>query len=173
MYAFYDATIPLVKRAMVSLTGILKKAEAAPNSDTFIGCRVHEDMLPLAFQVHFSTDLAQKLAHRLSGTEPEALDRNEITSFAAAYARIQKVEAILDGADAAVINAAVDKTVPLGLGPGKNIDIAAPGYVAGYALPNLFFHITTAYNILRKEGVPLGKMDFIAPFMADFVPKQE
>ncbi|KAH8803438.1 hypothetical protein F5884DRAFT_507713 [Xylogone sp. PMI_703] len=170
MPALYDSIISLVKKAMTSLTNILKKAESSPNSASFFDARIHDDMLPLTVQVHCATDLAQKLVHRLSGTEPEALDRNETTSFTGAYARIQKVEAILSGADATIINAADAKTVPLGLSTSNSIDIPALGYVTGYALPNLFFHIIIAYNILRKEGVPLGKDDYLSPFMADHMP---
>lgn len=101
-YSLYDGTIRVAQDSLNALTAILTKAKAHPDAARLPDARLHPDMLPLTFQVHFATDLAQKMAARLTGA----------------------------------------------------------GYAMGYGQPNLFFHVTAAYCILRKEGVPLGKMDY-------------
>ena len=165
----HSTAIVEFQRALQSLRSILKKAEPAPNSSTFFDLRLAEDMLPLAFQVHFVTDVAQKSAHRLTGREPLALKRDDIVDFASSYARIDAIEKVLAETDADTVNSFATKKVTLGLGPGKNVELDGANYIAGYAFPNIFFHLTTAYAILRKEGVPLGKVDYQTPFMSPFM----
>ncbi|GAO20008.1 uncharacterized protein UV8b_05218 [Ustilaginoidea virens] len=162
-YTFYDASIPIIREAVESLEAILKKGEQAPNAASFPEARIYEDMLPLSFQVHFSTDLALKFIARASGTEPLSTENN-FKTFADFYKRIDQTKEALANADKDLINKRVDETITIGLGP-KNGSLLVRNYLSGYVLPNIFFHITTAYNIMRKEGVPLGKMDFITPFL--------
>lgn len=168
-YTFYDGSIVLARNALDSLTSILKVAESAPNSTDLLSKKLSDDMLPLSFQIHVVTDTAQKMANRLSGKDPLQLNRDEITSFDIAHARIKQVKDILNQADSATINSYADKTVTLGLGPGKNVEIPGAGYVSGYALPNIFFHVTTAYAILRKEGFSLGKKDYQTAFLSAYL----
>lgn len=170
-FTLYDASVSTAKDILESLKAILKKAESAPNAASLPDARIHEDMLPLSFQVHFVSDIAQKTAARTSGTEPEKLE-NDLKTFDDFFKRIDEVQAILAKTDKEVINKRVGETVPMGLGPGKNAEIAGHAYVTGYALPNLFFHLSTAYNILRKEGIPLGKMDYLVPFLGKHLPPQ-
>jgi hypothetical protein len=165
---FYDNVIPVVESALNSLTAILKKAEAAPNSAGFITSKLHDDMLPLDFQVHFTTDLAQKVANRLTGKEPLSLERADLKTFADMYKRIDDIMALVKGADRATIEGFADKTVTIGMGKGKSADMTGSQYVIGYAFPNIFFHVTTAYAILRQQGVPLGKQDYLSPFLAPY-----
>ncbi|KAJ4328387.1 hypothetical protein N0V84_001258 [Fusarium piperis] len=168
-YALYDSAILLAKDALNSLSAILKKAEAHPNAASFPQARLCEDMLPLSFQVHFVTDLAQKIASRTTGVEPLTLSRDDFDSFEAFHARIAQVLEVVEKADREVVNKREAETVTLGLGPGKSVDLQSRDYVNGYGLPNLFFHLTTAYAILRKEGVPLGKQDYQAAFLGKYI----
>ncbi|KAG6016823.1 hypothetical protein E4U43_003040 [Claviceps pusilla] len=163
-YSFYDASIPLTIEAVEGLKAVLKKGSEAPNAASLPEARIIEDMLPLSFQVHFASDIAQKLVARATGTEPITFENN-LKTFDEFFQRLDKVLDVLAKADKEVINKRVDETVTIGLGPGKEGKLLTRNYLSGYVLPNLFFHVTTAYNILRKEGVPLGKRDYLSPFM--------
>ncbi|KAG6018513.1 hypothetical protein E4U19_001300 [Claviceps sp. Clav32 group G5] len=162
-YSFYDASIPLTQEAVESLKSILKKGSEAPNAASLPEARIFEDMLPLSFQVHFATDLAQKLVARASGTEPLTFENN-LKTFDEFFDRIDKTLEVLAKADKDVINKRVDEIVTFGMGP-KEGKLPTRHYLSGFILPNLFFHITTAYNIMRKEGVSLGKMEYLTPFI--------
>jgi hypothetical protein len=167
-FTLYDASVAAAKDAVASLRNILKKAESAPNSASFPESRIYEDMLPLSFQVFFVTDVAQKTVARCTGVEPVQFE-NDLKTFEDFYKRIEQVQEILDKADKEIVNKRIGETVTIGLGPGKTGDLATHAYVTGYAVPNLFFHLVTAYNILRKEGVPLGKTDFLGSFLGKHI----
>ncbi|KAF4976579.1 hypothetical protein FDECE_18461 [Fusarium decemcellulare] len=170
-YSLYDSAVILARDALKSLSVILKKAETHANAASFPSARLAEDMLPLSFQVHSVTDTAQKIVARTSGTEPLSLSRDGFDSFDKFHARIAQVLEVVEKADKEVVNKRVGETVTLGLGPGKSAELASRDYVNGYGLPNLFFHLTTAYAILRKEGVPLGKQDFQGSFLNQYISK--
>lgn len=189
-YALYEASIVPAKNSLESLTTILKKAEASEKAAEFPQTRLHPDMLPLAFQIHMITNvsfhflkrllhhtdqltlippqLCQQAAARLTGAEPAAYENN-LASFADFHARIAEVSALVAKADKKTVDAMDGKDVTIGFGPGKSVTLSAEGYVNGWVVPNLFFHVTTAYNIFRKEGVDLGKMDFLKPYVAGYV----
>lgn len=111
---------------------------------------------------------SQQAVARLSGTEAKTFE-NDMKSFADFYARIDEVAAIVATADKALIESRADSTINIGFGPGKSVAVSATGYVNGWLVPNLFFHMTTAYNILRKEGVDLGKLDYLRPYIGGYV----
>jgi hypothetical protein len=90
-------------------------------------------------------------------------------TFADFYARIDAIAAIVAKADKALIESRAEETITIGMGPGKSADLTAAGYVNGWLMPNLFFHMTTVYNILRKEGVELGKMDYLNSYIGQYV----
>lgn len=167
-YTLYDSSVVLAKNAVESLSGILQKAAAHENASSLPSATLYEDMLPLGFQVFMVTDTAQKLVARTSGTEPLQLENN-LTTFEAMQARIDQVLEVLNKADKDIINSRVDEMVTIGLGPGKSADVKVREFVGGYAMPNIFFHVSTAYAILRKEGVPLGKMDFLNAFFGKYI----
>ncbi|UNI17546.1 hypothetical protein JDV02_003879 [Purpureocillium takamizusanense] len=169
-YSLYDASVVLARDALASLTSVLKKGEAHAAADSLPEARLYPDMLPLAFQVYMMTDTASKMCARLSGEEPAVLENN-LKTFADFHARIAQVEAIVAKADQATVNARAAEVVTIGLGPGKSAPMACSAYVNGYALPNIFFHLTTAYGILRKEGVPLGKTDYLVAFVGKHVSR--
>ncbi|KAJ6781253.1 hypothetical protein PWT90_08890 [Aphanocladium album] len=166
--SFYDVSVGQALEVLDSLTAILKKAEAAPNAATLPEARIFEDMLPLSFQVYIVTDLGTKIAARLNGQEPPA-NENNMKTFADFHARIAESRAALEKCDKETINSRATEAVTVGLGPGKSAQMNGLTYNAGYATPNLYFHLATAYNILRKEGVPLGKMDYLTSFLGKHV----
>ncbi|KAL6827550.1 hypothetical protein V8C40DRAFT_199223 [Trichoderma camerunense] len=170
-YSLYDASIPLAKSALKSLTNILKLGEASPNAATLLAARIHPDMLPLVFQVKMVTDTSTKIVARLTGAEPHAWE-GEVETFADCYARIAKAEEILATADKEVINKRQNELVTLGMGSAGTFEMPGSHYLNGYALPNVFFHLSTAYNIMRKEGVPLGKQAYLESFIGQYLNKQ-
>ncbi|PTB44234.1 uncharacterized protein TrAFT101_002794 [Trichoderma asperellum] len=166
-YSLYDATIPVARNALKSLFNVLKKGEAAPNAADLLSASIYHDMLPLTFQVFMVTDTSTKIAARLQGVEPHAWD-GKIESYAECFSRIAKAEEILAAADKELINQRQAEIVPLGLGSRGTVQIPGVSYANGHFLPTIFFHLTTAYDILRKEGVPLGKNDYLEPFHGTF-----
>ncbi|PHH91527.1 hypothetical protein CDD83_130 [Cordyceps sp. RAO-2017] len=166
-YTLYDATIVMVQHCVESVKCILQKGEAAPNAASLLEARIHEDMLPLSFQVHMVTSLSEKVLANLLGREPMKLENN-FKTFDDMYKRIAVVSEVLAKADRDTINGRDGQTVKFDMGP-KAVEISTLGYVNGVVLPNILFHLTTAYDILRKEGVPLGKMDYLRPFFGKYV----
>lgn len=172
--SFFDFSVGQAKLALDALEAILKKAQSAPNAAELPLAKIHDDMLPLAFQVNVATDISNKIVARLLGEEPPAYKWEDLKTFDDFFARINTVKAILDKATKDTINASQEKTVPLGVGPGKPaLQVSGYAYVTAYGLPNVYFHVVTAYNILRKEGIPLGKMDYLGPYMGPYMPKSE
>ncbi|KAM3514687.1 hypothetical protein MY11210_001658 [Beauveria gryllotalpidicola] len=165
---FYDYSINQAIEALDTSTVILKKAETAPNSASFLQARIHEDMLPLSFQVHFMSGCCTKLASRLLGEEPPKTEDN-LKSFADFYARIAETRAVLEKLDRETINSRATEPVTFSLGPGKPAQANGVIYCTGYAIPNIYFHLMTIYNILRKEGVALGKVDFLRVFLGKHI----
>ncbi|KAF4331630.1 helix-turn-helix domain protein [Fusarium beomiforme] len=167
-YTLYDAAILHTKEALNSLSAILKKAESHANASQFPTAKLAPDMLDLNFQVHFTTDTAQKIVARTTGTEPLALAKDECTNFEQYQKRIAQVLEVVEKADKELVNKRAAEIVTIGLGPGKNADMKVRDYVQGYGIPNVFFHLTTAYAILRNQGVDLGKADYIGAFMNQY-----
>lgn len=167
-YTIFDASVVPAKHSLESLKIILQKAESSGNATELLAARIHPDMLGLPFQIHMITNTAQQAVHRLSGTTPKAYD-DTLKTFEDFYARIAEVQALVAQADKDLINSRDGSTVTIGFGPGKSADLPAAGYVNGYLVPNLFFHMTTVYNIFRMQGVPLGKRDYVAPYINEYV----
>ncbi|KAH7159596.1 hypothetical protein B0J13DRAFT_519052 [Dactylonectria estremocensis] len=167
-YSLYDASIVQAQDGLNALKAIIAKAEAHTDNASLAGAKLIDDMLPFSFQVSMATDVAQKLAARGTGTEPLNLDRN-FENFAAMQARCDQVLEILSKVDRDTFNGRQDVEVTIGLGPGKEATVQLKQYVAGYVLPNLYFHITTAYAVLRKEGVDIGKQTYLTPFMGKYL----
>lgn len=168
-YTFYDGTVPLFKEALESLRAIIKEGEkyAAEKSlpaDDILNWRLAEDMLPFAFQIHMTADVAVKLVARVQDEAPEEWAYTDIKTLADAYARIDTAEKRLAAANRETFEKRTDATVTLQMGPHIKKDVAARGWAECYGLPNVFFHLTTAYAILRSKGVPLSKVNYITPF---------
>lgn len=162
--SMYQASIPVLQRALRNLAAIIDKAQAHAadrkiDEAAFIQARLFPDMFPFARQVMIATDMAKGCAARLAGQEPPKYEDNE-TSFAELKARIEKTVAFLDGFSADQIDGSEEKVITL---PSRNGTRTFNGqtYLLGFVLPNVYFHVTTAYNLLRHGGVEIGKQDFI------------
>ena len=121
--------------------------------------RLAADMLPLKAQVYIATDGAKGCGARLAGVDIPKFEDTE-TSFAELRARCAKTIAFLKGLDRAAFKGAEDKHVVLKF-PNNTFEFNGADYVGKFVLPNVYFHITTAYGILRNKGVALGKSDYL------------
>lgn len=166
-YILYDSTIPVFQGILGSLSHILRKAERSrDNGGNLLEARLCEDMYPLTDQVRLAAQSAENVAARLTGREPITLDRN-ITTFAKCYELIETALKVLGEADKTIVNEHGDKLKATQLTPQTTVDMTGAAYAHTIALPNIFFHVTTAYAILRKEGVPLGKKDYYVGYFPE------
>jgi hypothetical protein len=160
----YQASLPVLIRGLTNLQAILGKAEAHAaekqiESSVFTNARLAPDMLPLVRQVYIASDTAKGCAARLAGVEPPKFEDVEQT-FDELQARIQKTIDYLKDFNAAQIDGSESRTITLKMRPGL-IEFTGVSYLFGFVLPNFFFHVTTAYDILRHNGVELGKLDYL------------
>jgi hypothetical protein len=172
VYSLYDASIGQAKNVLDAFLSVLAKVEASPVAATIATARIHESMLPFSFQVHFASVVAHKLSARLQGQPPRELAYKDLDTVEQMRARIVEVKAEVDAVSRDVVNSRETEIVSLGLGPNvPEAQVEGWQYVQGYAVPNLFFHLTTAYDIARKEGVEIGKSDFLGSFLEKYVGK--
>lgn len=166
---FYDGTIVTAKAVLNTLSHILHKAEEQrPDASTLLEARLIEDMHPLSDQVRIATQFSENLVARLTGREPVTFEPKPST-FAECYERIETVLKSLNEADKDTVNQHGDKTQLTQLGPFKSVEMSGAAYAYTLALPNIYFHVSTAYGILRKEGVPVGKLDYYAGFFPELI----
>lgn len=171
-YTLADGTVPHVTGAlkvMSHLIDTIEKSETA--SETLLQARLAPDMLPFSLQVYILADTSCKLLARLQGVEPLALGpHDQVKTIADARAILAKAQDFLAAADANTIATRADETVSFGMGRDKpDAVVKAREYAAGYSLPNVFFHTVTAYAILRKEGVTIGKDDYLRHFLGPYL----
>lgn len=159
----YDATIVVVQGILNTLSHILHKAEQRPDTSTLLEARLYEDMYPVTDQVRLVTQFSENVVARLTGREPVTFE-GKPTTFAQCYERIETVLKRLKEADKVVVNQHGDILGATQMGPGKTVQMSGAAYTHSIALPNIYFHLVTTYGILRKEGVPLGKMDYYMGF---------
>jgi uncharacterized protein len=146
------------------LTKFLKKAEAHLDAQKLdkavvLGLRVYPDMFPLLRQVLLVADFSKGAGARLAGVAVPSFPDDEKT-FEDLYARIAKTEAFLASLDAKSFEGAESREITMKVG-GEEMKFSGQVYLSNMALPNIYFHMTTAYNLLRGIGVPLGKGDFM------------
>ena len=163
-FSAYDITIPVFERGFANLTAVLAKGlahaeQAGVDPNTYVETRLVADMDPLRSQIQRASDTAKGCAARLSGTAPPSFPDEEVT-FADLQARIDKTRAYLAGFDAAAFAEAEERPVVLRNRAGET-HFTGRDYILQHALPNFFFHVTTAYAILRHKGVPVGKRDYL------------
>ncbi len=162
--SIYQALIPVAIRQLENLSNILNKASAHAvakkiDESVFINARLFPDMLPLSRQVQIACDAAKAGAARLAEIEiPSHLDSE--TTFAQLQERIQKTIAFLQTITPAQIDDKEDLKISYVQRNKENNFIGLP-YLQNWVLPNLFFHITTTYAILRHNGVEIGKKDYL------------
>jgi hypothetical protein len=163
------ASVPAFVRGLNVLSTLLKKGEehAAQNGiapETLLGARLADDMLPLSAQVQRASDASKFTIQRLTGGEAPKFDDVE-TTFAQLQERIAKTIAWLESVDTAQIDAGTDREVSLKFG-SFSADFSGESYLLSFALPNFYFHLVTAYDILRNQGVNIGKRDYLGAFDA-------
>jgi hypothetical protein len=163
--SFYEASVPVYRRMLSNLSTILDKAEAHAAEKgidvaTFAGARLADDMRPLTAQVQMATDSAKGGAARLSGAEPPSFADTE-TTFPELKDRIARTIAFLDTVKPEHLEGAEGRTIELKF-PQRTMSFSAREFLLGFSIPNFLFHVTTAYDILRAQGVPLGKADYLA-----------
>ncbi|MHB1247780.1 MAG: DUF1993 domain-containing protein [Sulfuriferula sp.] len=162
--SMYLASVPPILRALTNMRAVLEKAVAHAvvkkiDPSVLINARLYPDMLPLSRQVRIATDNAKGAASRLAGMEPPKYEDNEST-FPELVARIDKTIALLETFKPEQIDGSEDKTISLPL-HDKTLTFNGMSYLLNYVLPNIYFHVTTAYAILRHNGVEIGKQDFL------------
>ena len=164
--SLYAAAIPVLDRALGNLHSILEKASTEAASRGFdpavlLQSRLFPDMFPLVRQVQIATDIAKGGGARLAGIDPPSWPDTE-TSFDELLARIDRCRAFLQTLDQAAIDASVDREITLKLTRSSYV-FSGRDYLQKFVLPNVFFHSATAYNLLRHNGIALGKADFLGP----------
>lgn len=162
--SMYRASVPVFVQYLTSLSAILAKAAehaAAKKIDPsiFTTGRLSPDMFPLTRQVQIATDHAKGVAARLSGTDVPSFADTEVT-FEDLQARIAKTLEFIQSVKPEAIDGSEDKDITLKAGP-RELNFKGEAYLTVFALPNFFFHVTTAYAILRHMGVEIGKRDFL------------
>jgi len=162
--SMYGMTVPVFTRLLTNLLGVMDKAEAYAAERKFdtavlVNARLAPDMFPFIRQVTTATDHVKGCVSRLAG-QPIPSWPDDETTFAELRARIQKALDLLATVKEADLEGSDTRDVTLKMG-GKDVSMNGQTYLTERALPNFFFHVTTAYAILRHAGVPVGKRDYI------------
>lgn len=160
----YDLTVPVFTKGLKALSGVLAKArahaaETGVDPDSWLSLRLIDDMRPLSGQLQMVTDSPKLCLVRLSGVEAPVFADDE-TTLAQLEARIQATLDYLASIPREAVDGQEDKDVVLKF-PGGEMPFKGLQYVLGFAQPNFYFHLTTAYALLRQAGVPLGKRDYM------------
>jgi len=161
----YQASAPVFTHYLTSLGGVLDKGAAYAevkkiDPSVLVGARLYPNMFPLSRQVQIASDQAKGCMARLAGADIPSYPDTEST-FPELKARIEKTIAFVKGFKPDQINGSEDRTITLKIG-GQDVNFPGQKYLLHFVLPNFFFHCTTAYAILRHNGVEIGKPDFMA-----------
>ncbi len=166
--SLYAASVPVFKQLLVALGDVLKKAEdhaAAKNIEpsVLLQSRLYPDMFPLTRQVQIAVDFAKGVSARLAGVDVPSFPDTE-QSFADLHALLAKVLGFIEGLTPAQIDGQEQREIVLRPGTPKEKKLNGQSYLLHYGLPQFFFHVTTAYDILRHNGVEVGKRDFMGAY---------
>lgn len=162
----HEQSIAVYRARLNILTGILTKAESHPKGDALLDARLAEDMHPLATQIRFVSNLPGEALPRL--TDRSFVSREEEENpktLAGAKAMVAQTAELLDSITADELKAA-DETIKITLPNGMQFALTREQYVRDWSLPNFYFHLTTAYALLRSKGLEIGKIDFMPHMMA-------
>lgn len=162
--SFYSMSIPVFDRMLKNLLAIIEKAEANAverkiKPEVLANARLAPDMYPLAFQVQSATDRSKFFVARVTGRDAPSWADEEQT-LVELKARINKALSYLDAVKPEDLDGSEDKLVALKV-RGEEVQVKAQDYLLHNVMPNFYFHVTTAYAILRHNGVPIGKRDFV------------
>ena len=164
----YTTAIPVFKQMLGGLQDVLHKAEAHATDkkidpNALLQARLFPDMFNLLRQVQVASDFAKSVSARLAGVEVPKLEDSEQT-FADLRTRIDTVLTFINGLDAARFDEAATREIITQAGTPKEKRFTGQSYLLNYGLPHFFFHTTTAYAILRHNGVEVGKKDYIGTY---------
>ncbi len=162
--SMYQASVPVLLRGLANLQVILGKGEAHAaekqiDPSVLTGARLFPDMLPLARQVHIATDTAKGCVARLAGVDAPKFEDVELT-FEELDTRIQKTIDYLKTFKPEQVDGTEERGITLKMRNGP-IEFTGINYLLYFVLPNFYFHVTTAYDILRHNGVEVGKLDYL------------
>ncbi|UIN35013.1 DUF1993 domain-containing protein [Methylobacterium oryzae] len=165
--SLYDVSVPVFMRGLTILSTLLDKAEAHASEtgeplETYLETRLAPDMLTLVGQVQRASDTAKFGGARLTGAAAPSFADDE-TTFDQLRERCTKTAAYLSTLAPATFEGSDTRPVTFGGGANERT-LSADRYVLQFALPNFFFHVTTAYDILRHKGVPVGKRDYLGSY---------
>ncbi|MCF7221428.1 DUF1993 domain-containing protein [Marilutibacter chinensis] len=162
--SMYPASVPVFIRTLQNLVHVLKKgqAHAAANEyapELLLQARLAPDMLPLVRQVQIATDMVKNGSARLAGIDAPKFADDE-TTFEELHARIERAIEFMRSLQPEQIDGSETRGISLNFGPTR-LDYDGRAYLLDFVLPNLFFHVSIAYAILRQSGVRLGKLDYM------------
>ena len=167
----HTTSVPVFKQMLGGLSGVLAKAEAHAEAkkiepSVLLQARLFPDMFALLQQVQVACDFAVTVSARLAGVAVPTFDRTDASdiSFADLHARIGNVLAFMDGLPAQTFEGSAAREVVLRPGTPKEKRLLGQAYLSNYGLPQFFFHVTTAYAILRHNGVEVGKKDYMGAY---------
>ncbi len=166
--SMYNASIPIFKQLLTALNDILNKTQMhvvdkAIEPDTLLQASLFPDMFNFIRQVQIATDFARGVSARLAGVEIPAYEDNEI-NFKELQDRIEKTLQFLASIKPEAINGSEGKEIITRPGTPKEKKFNGQSYLLHYGLPQFFFHVTTAYDILRNQGVEIGKRDYMGAY---------
>jgi hypothetical protein len=160
-FAIYDASAPVFARTMTNLAAWLDKAAAEGKDEAaLMDARLAPDMRPFPAQIQMASDTAKSSVGRLTGVAAPSMADTEAT-IAELKARCLNTVAFIDSVAASAFDGAAEREIVLTFQGGMGYRLSGGDYLTRFALPNFFFHVTTAYAILRAQGVGVGKADFL------------
>jgi hypothetical protein len=159
-FGIYEASVPVFVNSLTDMRAWLEKAADEKREAALMDARLAPDMRPLPAQYQMASDSAKNALARLTGTEAPSMADTE-KNFSELTERCDRTIEYLRGFDTAALDGSDDREVVIKFPNGTGYRFLGREYLAGFALPNFFFHVTTAYAILRSAGVSLGKPDFL------------
>jgi hypothetical protein len=159
-FGIYEASVPLFVNSLTNMRAWLDKAAQEKSEAVLMDARLAPDMRPFPAQYQMASDSAKNALARLTGTEAPSMPDTE-QSFAELRERCDRTIDYLKTFDRRALDGSEDREVVIKFPNGMGYRFRGGQYLAGFALPNFFFHVTTAYAILRNAGVLLGKPDFL------------
>lgn len=160
-------TVPALVRTLTQLKHLLIKGEAHARAQgwdpaVLLAMRLAPDMFPLLRQVQIATDIAKNSVGRMTGVDAPKFDDSE-TTFEQLAERIDRSIAYIESVPAAAFEGAETRTITVPTRARGDLHFKGHDYLFGFILPNVHFHSTTAYGLLRHAGVPVGKADYLGP----------
>jgi len=163
-FSMYEASLPPMIRMLQNLSAILAKAAAQAKDGkasltSLVEARLAPDMFPFARQIQITSDTAKGCAARLAGLDPPSWPDTE-TTFPELQERIAKTIAYLQSVKPEQVGGSENRKITLKF-PDRTVEFTGCEYLTGFVLPNFYFHLTTAYDLLRHKGIEIGKKDYL------------